>query len=106
MDDDLIDSIRYAMKARRKRRTNHYYGQSPIESLSTTTGSTIKYSRSTQKKRLKATSGVWTFVDEPTYENPWDAKVWRQWQGRAEEFWDARLQGRIFWEREKNGDGR
>lgn len=41
-------------------------------------------------------------VAEPTYENPWNAPIWRQWQGRADEFWSARLQNDLAWEFEKN----
>lgn len=97
MEDDLIDSIRYAMKTRRsKQMTNSHYGRSI---LSTTIG---------QKKAatLKGTTTEFTWVPKKTYDSPWDAEICRKWEGRAEEFWDARLQGRLFWEQAKNGSTR
>ncbi|AGM11630.1 hypothetical protein HCTV5_20 [Halovirus HCTV-5] len=106
MEDDLIDTLRYAQRSRRKRRTNHYYGKSPIESV-LENKSVIQYSRSAQKSRLRGTITDFTFEAGPTtYENPWDAEIWRKWQGRAEEFWDARLQGPLMWEYAKNGSTR
>ncbi|AGM11885.1 hypothetical protein DNAM5_22 [Haloarcula californiae tailed virus 1] len=108
MEDDLIDTLRYAMTVRRsKKMTNRYYGRSPVQSLKTGSGSTISFDRSTQKKRLRGLSTRYSWTPEPeTYDNPWDAPIWRKWMGRAEEFWDARLQASILWEFEKNDEGR
>jgi hypothetical protein len=90
----LYDTIQMSRRQQTKRRTNQVYGQSILEKATKITD---------RSRRLKGTTTAWTYVAEPeTYDNPWDAVVWREWQGRAEEFWDARLQGRIFWELEKN----
>jgi len=105
MEDDLLDTIRYAMAARRKRSTNEYYGRSVVETISQKNGSTIQFDRSTQKKRFRGTITDFTFVPG-TYDSPWDAEICRKWEGRAEEFWDARLSGRLQWEWEKNGSTR
>ncbi|AGC34386.1 hypothetical protein HVTV-2_gp16 [Haloarcula virus HVTV-2] len=98
MDDDIIDTLRYAQRSRRKQRTNHHYGKSIIQTARKNTK---------QYRRLRGTTTDFAWTPEPeTYDNPWDAPIWRKWMGRAEEFWDARLQGRIFWEQSKNGSTR
>lgn len=103
----LYDTIRMNRRRQTKSTTNQYYGESVFQTMTGKSGSTIKYSRSSHKSRLRGTITEFTFEAGPTtYENPWDAEIWRKWQGRAEEFWDARLQGRLFWEQAKNGSTR
>lgn len=96
---ELYDTIEQSRKMKRKRRTN-YYGTSPLETAH-------KHVVAYRSKRLRGATDVWSYVSEPeSYDNPWDAPIWRKWQGRAEEFWDARLQPSIRWEYEKNHEGR
>lgn len=97
---ELYDTIEQSRKMKRKRRTNHYYGTSPLETAH-------KHVEAYRSKRLRGATDVWSYVSEPeSYDNPWDAPIWRKWQGRAEEFWDARLQPSIRWEYEKNHEAR
>lgn len=103
MDDSnrLYDTIQMNRRRRKKRRTNHHFGRSILE-----TAPSVKKKEYTFSG-MRGTTTKFAFTPEPeSYENPWDAPIWRKWMGRAEEFWDARLQGRIFWELEKNGSTR
>lgn len=79
------------------------YGTLPVEQAKkqiTLNKKTHTHSRDTLRGRYNP-----FYTQEPkTYDNPWDAPVWRKWQGRADQFWSARLQPNIIWESFKNGD--
>lgn len=100
MDDDSMDALRYMVQGRSagKAQRNHYYGKSRLEDY-------VKQVNVGNRLRGTTTDFAWTPEPE-SYDNPWDAPIWRKWQGRAEEFWDARLQGPLMWEYAKNGSTR
>jgi len=95
-----MDALRYMVQGRSagKAQRNHYYGKSRLEDY-------VK--QVNVGNRLRGTTTDFTWTPEPeSYDSPWDAPICRKWEGRAEEFWDARLQGPLMWEYAKNGSTR
>jgi hypothetical protein len=106
MEDSIIDTVRYTMIVKRnKKMMNRHYGMTSIQSLKTDSGSTISFDSNTQKKRLRGVSTRCSWTSEyGAYDNPWDAPIWRKWMGRADEFWNSRLQTSILSEFERNDE--
>lgn len=102
MDDDSMDALRYMVQGRSvgKAKRNSLYGKSILEQA-------VKSVKVGSGRRLRGTTTSFAWTPEPeSYDSPWDAPICRKWEGRAEEFWDARLQGPLMWEYAKNGSTR